>query len=183
MTPTLTQSLTSTVLPFDPHAALHANANARAALVLSTDTRTAGPEDITSNLEARILDLDEQAWWSGYQQRPGIPLNPQLLQQKAFVTRSAMSSTSSPTAHLHNPYAGVPYAWQLTESVGDFLARLPPSTTAQTEDRPWIFICNPYIARGRPKAQAQNQNVRGGEDEAPEEEGTRLPLFVQGGSK
>ena len=81
---------------------------------------------------------------------------------------------------LHNPYAGVPYAWQLTETVDDFLARLPPRTTPITTKTPWIFICNPYIPRVE-KAQAESQASKGNEDEAPEEEGSRTSLVIEGG--
>jgi hypothetical protein len=44
-----------------------------------------------------------------------------------------------------NYYEGQPSAKQLDESVSDFLARLPPSTTtaAHAQDH-WIWICNPY---------------------------------------
>lgn len=83
-------------------------------------------------------------------------------------------------SHFHNPYAGVKGAWQLTETVDTFLDRLPPATTDDTEVGPWIFICNPYIDR-KSKRLAQNQNIKGCEDEAPEEEGANLALFVEGG--
>lgn len=83
---------------------------------------------------------------------------------------------------LHNPYAGVPYAWQLTETVNDFLGRLPPETTEHSERLPWIFVCNPYIRR-KDRFNAQNQRSRGNEDEAPEEEGSRLDTLIEGGSE
>ena len=43
----------------------------------------------------------------------------------------------------NNPYAGVPFAWQYNETLSSFLARLPPSTTPQTKETPWIYVCNP----------------------------------------
>ncbi|RYP84096.1 hypothetical protein DL769_001241 [Monosporascus sp. CRB-8-3] len=84
---------------------------------------------------------------------------------------------------LHNPYAGVLYAWQLSESVDSFLARLPPSITPQTKSRRWIFICNPYVKQTfAPKEPAPSNKVRGCEDEAPQPaEGMDLPTFLQGG--
>lgn len=82
--------------------------------------------------------------------------------------------------HLHNPYAGVPYAWQLTEKIEDFLDRLPPRTTLITAKTPWIFICNPYIPRVE-KSHASNQASKGNEDEAPEEFGSRTSTVVEGG--
>ncbi|KAH0835212.1 hypothetical protein AYO21_09432 [Fonsecaea monophora] len=45
-----------------------------------------------------------------------------------------------------NFYEGIPSAKQLSESVSDFLARLPPSTTTSSlaGRQPWIWIANPY---------------------------------------
>ncbi len=83
-------------------------------------------------------------------------------------------------SQFHNPYAGVPYAWQLTEKVDDFLARLPPLTTEQSEQVPWIFICNPYIPRAD-KRQSDSELLKGNQDEAPVEEGSKLEWVVQGG--
>lgn len=83
------------------------------------------------------------------------------------------------TAKFHNPYAGVEYAWQLTESLNDFLSRLPPATTKQTEKVPWIFICNPFVAREE-KRTADDAFMRGNEDEAPAEGGSQLSLVVEG---
>lgn len=81
---------------------------------------------------------------------------------------------------LHNPYAGVPYAWQLTESVDDFLTRLPPVTTDQTLETPWIYICSPYLP-GVAKPESQNQRSLGNEDEGPEQEGSKLDVVIAGG--
>ncbi|KAM3441389.1 hypothetical protein NHJ13734_002883 [Beauveria thailandica] len=85
-----------------------------------------------------------------------------------------------PAAALHNPYAGVPFAWQLTETVDNFLARLPPSQTAQTPETPWIYICNPYIPRVA-KSDGLGQTSKDNEDEGPEQEGARLDVVIEGG--
>ncbi|KAH8904587.1 DUF1917-domain-containing protein [Coniochaeta sp. PMI_546] len=82
--------------------------------------------------------------------------------------------------HLHNPYEGVPYAWQLDETIDAFLARLPPSTTRVTPTEFWIYICNPFIPL-EPKSLLANQHVAGCEDEAPLESDTKLGMFIQGG--
>lgn len=90
-----------------------------------------------------------------------------------------MKLSAEPTTKLHNPYAGVKYAWQLTETLDDFLSRLAPATTDQTEDVPWIFICNPYVSRE--KNDQIGEFMKGNEDEAPAEDGSQLRLVVQGG--
>ncbi len=81
---------------------------------------------------------------------------------------------------LHNPYQGHSFAWQLSETLEDFFARLPPATTDVSNERPWIYICNPYVPRKR-KSEAQNQMSRGNEDEGPEEESSNLHFAVTGG--
>jgi len=50
---------------------------------------------------------------------------------------------------LHNPFEGDAMAKQLNESLGAFLARLPPSTTT-VEEGPWIWIANPHSPDRRP---------------------------------
>ncbi|KAL6356905.1 hypothetical protein LRP88_10518 [Fusarium phalaenopsidis] len=125
-----------------------------------------GDEETVMNLQQRVQDFDVDAWMFQQQENPG-----------RAVPRSTLIGD---TSHLHNPYAGVPYAWQLTETVDEFLVRLPPKTTELSEETPWIFICNPYIPRVE-KAMAQNQLSKGNEDEAPEEEGSRTALVIEGG--
>lgn len=125
-----------------------------------------GDEVSTSRLDERIRAFDVQTWIHQHQKNLGQPIR----------TKGAVLDGS----HLHNPYSGVPYAWQLTETVDDFLHRLPPATTDQTEDTPWIFICNPYIPRVH-KHQGEGQSSLGNEDEAPEEEGSQILLVEQGG--
>ncbi|KAF4345765.1 hypothetical protein FBEOM_234 [Fusarium beomiforme] len=125
-----------------------------------------GDEEMAMDLHSRIQDFDVQSWMLHQQQSPGRPIP-----HKSII---------SDTSHLHNPYAGVNYAWQLTETVDEFIARLPPKTTDITEDTPWIFICNPYIPRVG-KSMGQNQLSKGNEDEAPEEEGSKTALVIEGG--
>lgn len=64
----------------------------------------------------------------------------------------------------HNAYEGVGSARQLDETVGQFLARLPPETTRVTLDCPWIYIWNPSIPSDRKKpGQEDGDAVGGGE--------------------
>ncbi|CAF3466267.1 hypothetical protein SNK03_012470 [Fusarium graminearum] len=132
----------------------------------SDDSDFYGDEETVIDLHRRVQDFDVQGWMLQQQQSPGRPI--------------PRKHIHADTPHLHNPYAGVHYAWQLTETVDEFLTRMPPRTTDITEDTPWIFICNPYIARVE-KSLAQNQRSKGNEDEAPEEEGSKTELVVEGG--
>lgn len=124
-----------------------------------------GDDDEVSQLSKKVNQFDVSAWWcfQAHQQNP------------ARLHLKAKSSTDM--SQFHNPYAGVPYAWQLTETVDDFLCRLPPSTT---EGCPWIYVCNPYIQR-KPKSLSSNQQTAGCEDEGPEDNDADLPTLIQGG--
>ncbi|KAI9147867.1 hypothetical protein HJFPF1_12902 [Paramyrothecium foliicola] len=113
----------------------------------------------------RVDKFDAQTWNQQHKESPGYPR-----------ARARIAASSS---QLHNPYSGVPYAWQLTETVDDFLLRLPPATTEQTPEAPWIYICNPFIARLQ-KEQGGGQSSLGNEDEAPEEEGSQVWLVERG---
>ncbi|KAH0441875.1 hypothetical protein CcaCcLH18_01735 [Colletotrichum camelliae] len=126
-----------------------------------------GDEDIIEGLEARVNSFNVAQWW---EETRAVQLNRRAKAEPADSTK------------LHNPYAGVPYAWQLTETVNDFLNRLPPETTEGTDEVPWIFICNPFIPR-KNKFLAKNQSSKGNEDEAPEEDGSQLNTLVEGGTE
>jgi hypothetical protein len=49
-------------------------------------------------------------------------------------------------AKLYNPYDGLENAWQLTETVDEFLDRVPPLTHT-LEDEHWIWIANPHVPK------------------------------------
>ncbi|KAF9873606.1 hypothetical protein CkaCkLH20_09065 [Colletotrichum karsti] len=126
-----------------------------------------GDEETVAGLEARVNSFNVAQWW---EETNAVHLNRRVKTEPVDSKR------------LHNPYAGVPYAWQLTETVDAFLDRLPPETTEGSEEIPWIFICNPYIPR-KDRLSAQNQFSKGNEDEAPEEEGSQLDTLIEGGTE
>lgn len=61
---------------------------------------------------------------------------------KAFDRSNSLAAAG---VVLYNPYEGVKSGRQLSETVPEFLQRLPPSTTRDSEYGPWIFIANPYF--------------------------------------
>jgi hypothetical protein len=122
------------------------------------------------SLNARVAAFDATIWW---QERGGKTFGPPDVKEEALDVAAA---------HLHNPYAGISYAWQLTETVDQFLARCPPATTQGNPHQPWIYICNPYIPR-KHKSDAQNQKSNGNEDEAPEEEDAQLSALLGKGTE
>ncbi|KAI0880948.1 DUF1917-domain-containing protein [Annulohypoxylon maeteangense] len=136
----------------------------------SDDSDFYGDDDIMADLKAKVRDFDPETWW-GEHGDVNTPLRIQA--QSEDVEMKDVSN-------LHNPYAGLEYAWQLTETIEAFLERVPPATTDATPKNPWIWVCNPYISRKK-KSESLNQHIRGCEDEAPEEEGADLPRVVEGG--
>lgn len=128
-----------------------------------------GDEETVSRLNARVANFNAGKW---------------LRKHSVAATQATAKSRAPvlPISKLHNPYAGVSYAWQLTETVEQFLKRLPPEATQATPECPWIFICNPHVSR-KAKYAAQNQGRRGNEDECPEEDGTQLARLIEGGSE
>lgn len=125
-----------------------------------------GGQDIVSGFQSRVDAFNVETWVRQQRANPGRPKP-----HKAIAPEES---------HLHNPYDGVSYAWQLRETVDAFLTRLPPQTTEQSPTLPWIFICNPYIPRIEKRA-SDSQFSKGNEDEAPQEEGSRLQLIIEGG--
>lgn len=138
----------------------------------SEDSDFYGDDDGVANLLARVDRFDTSSWLALHALHPGRPVpRPTLPPQ---------------TSNLHNPYAGIPFAWQLTETVDAFLTRLSPRTTIQTPQTPWIFICNPYIqrnARGEDSGHGSEaaEKGKGNEDEAPSESGSKVGLVVEAG--
>ncbi|KAI0542421.1 hypothetical protein GGR58DRAFT_249402 [Xylaria digitata] len=131
-----------------------------------------GDDDLVEDLNRKVEHFDVGKWWQDHKDHK-TPLSMQA---------EGASSSSDNTPHYHNPRAGDPSSWQLDESVDAFLRRLPPATTEETPDHRWIWICNPYIKR-KSKSEAENQRVRGGEDEAPEAEGANVPTLMQAGEE
>lgn len=64
----------------------------------------------------------------------------------------------------HNAYEGVASARQLDETVGQFLARLPPATTRVTLNCPWIYIWNPSVPSDRKTPDQADGDAVGGGD-------------------
>jgi hypothetical protein len=91
-----------------------------------------------------------------------------------------LSSHTEDNEPAQNHYEGIEMAKQLSESVSDFLARLPPSTTSVSSGGPWIWIANPYPNASRSGYQKRNS------PRAPETDasgGRDIATFRQLGSR
>ncbi|KAI0409386.1 hypothetical protein F4802DRAFT_246655 [Xylaria palmicola] len=135
----------------------------------SDESEFYGDSSLVAELEKKVDDLDVEKWWKDH----GTLEAPM---------RTQVRGEPSSTSRFHNPRAGDTHAWQLTETIDEFLRRIPPATTDVTPGHSWIWICNPYIKR-KSMHEAENQHVRGGEDEAPEEEGADIKTLIQAGEE
>lgn len=124
----------------------------------------AGDSGTKQRLQNRLDSFSVDRW---AQKQAATPIRPLQKARPSALT----------TPQLHNPYAGLSYAWQLSESVDEFLARLPPQTT-DIEVAPWIFICNPWKAHLKFH---HSDELKESENEAPVEEGAQLDLITNGG--
>lgn len=125
--------------------------------------KLSGDEETVAALEARVDQFNVESWWER-KKRHEVPV-PHDTAADYSVSDNQVSGLlhnigqDEPTA-AHNPVSrplyniceGRPGARELSESVDDFLARLPPATTNQSLFLDWIWIANPYIpARTRPE--------------------------------
>ncbi|KAK4236932.1 hypothetical protein C8A03DRAFT_35131 [Achaetomium macrosporum] len=111
---------------------------------MDSDSDFYGDEETISVLEARVEDFDIVAWWD-------------CRNDMTSYLRSTMQpqNTTQIAAPLYNAYEGEPGAWRLSESIEQFLARLPPATTDWRPGLDWIWIANPYIPPGPGSTRAQ----------------------------
>lgn len=82
-------------------------------------------------------------------------------------------------ATLYNAYEGNFAGRQLTETVDDFLERLPPATTQVTDLVPWIYIWNPYQKASK-REEHDHKEVT--EEVPQDEESDWAQLVVLGGN-
>ena len=68
------------------------------------------------------------------------------LQLSVIAYKKTLESSTAPAASkpVYNLYNYCSFARQLSETIPQFLSRLPPRSTPLAEIGPWIFISNPY---------------------------------------
>ncbi|KAI0453953.1 hypothetical protein F5B21DRAFT_266419 [Xylaria acuta] len=143
----------------------------KAAAMSSDESEFYGDSDLVTDMKRKVEDFDVQKWWQDHEAL-----------ETPIKNQARGGSGTAHESRLHNPYAGDTCAWQLTETVDAFLKRLPPATTEKTPGHSWIWIYNPYIKR-KSRNDAENQRVRGGENEVPEDEGADLATLMQAGEE
>lgn len=122
-----------------------------------------GDEDVKQDLEDRAQNFNPAEWWA--KDEPSLT---------EMANSNMAKSTKKKDSILYNPYEGVFCARQLTETVDEFLVRLPPATTSTTATTQWIYIANPYR---KATWKSENNQVEF-KEEAPLEEDSNWSTFV-----
>ncbi|KAF1838398.1 DUF1917-domain-containing protein [Decorospora gaudefroyi] len=112
---------------------------------ISDESSFYGDEDEQDYLRDLCEDFNPKSFWRVQHKNLNIV---------AFSARSQLKS------ELLNPRQAGPDAWQLGESVHDFIERLPPLTTS-TSTCPWIWANNPHRDKNSPSPRVGDFTERG----------------------
>jgi hypothetical protein len=132
-------------------------------LLKTTRLIKSGDEAVKQDLEQRALNFD-----------PAEYLKHKTPSLTEIANANMENAKAMKAVTLYNPYEGQLAGRQLTETVEEFLERLPPATTQVTDPVPWIYIANPY--RKAPKKEEHEQ--KGISGEAPPDEESDWAQFV-----
>lgn len=124
-----------------------------------------------AELHQRALEFDA----AEYRNRK----TPSLTELANSNMQIAKETKTDTPATLYNPYEGNFCGRQLSETVDEFLHRLPPATTKQSNLVHWIFIANPF--RKAPKRD-EDAGKDVSEEGPPDEESDWARFVVLGGN-
>ncbi|KAI9707188.1 MAG: hypothetical protein M1836_000148 [Candelina mexicana] len=107
---------------------------------ISDESSFYGDEDLRLHLEIETSNFSPSTYWSTQH----LSLSSIAASNLALAARQAAQKAN---VKLYNPYEGQLSARQLTESVPEFLTRLPPLSSQLSEVGPWIWVANPHSTR------------------------------------
>ena len=106
-------------------------------------------------LETKAFNFDPSLYWSSHELQLSV---------MAFQSSLGSSTSSAPApAPLYNTYENYPSGRRLSETVPEFLARLPPFTSQIGDHGPWIYISNPSYRDEPTKEDLRGFKQEGGE--------------------
>lgn len=111
---------------------------------ISSESEFYGDEEEQERLHSLCENTKPEGFWIHQHKDPNTIRNNVLAKERKI-------STLRSSQDLHNIYQGREDAWQLGESIDDFIDRLPPKTTSQFDLGPWIWVSNPHRS-GRDKS-------------------------------
>lgn len=85
-----------------------------------------GDEITKQEFELSVIAFDPAEWWEH-----------RLATLMEVAEENLKTEKPVQAVKLYNPYEGQRYAWQLSETVGEFLARLRPASTMVSNEIPW----------------------------------------------
>ncbi|KAL9127983.1 MAG: hypothetical protein Q9217_003244 [Psora testacea] len=94
---------------------------------------TPGDDELKADLESKVSKCDPSIYWATHDFQPAV------MASKATLNSPAPSAPKP----VFNFYENYPSGRHLSETVSEFLARLPPYSTQTTDHGPWIYIANP----------------------------------------
>ena len=133
--------------------------------LITARLRQSGDEATKQDLEHRANSFTTKDWWSNKE--------PSLTE---MANSNAASDKKRDLTNLYNPYEGKFCGRQLSETVQEFLERLPPATSQVSDTLRWIFIANPYHTVSVQTQENLSQVKLA--DEAPQEVGSDWAKFV-----
>lgn len=136
---------------------------------LSDESDFYGDGEVKQDLEEKAADFNPSEWWQK-----------KLVSPTELAESNRKVATKKKAATLYNPYEGQFYARQLSETVEEFLQRLPPQTTPVSQLLQWIFIANPF--HRAPKVDVGNESIKSHEEAPPGEDSDLAKFVVLGGN-
>ena len=101
-------------------------------------------------MESKATEFDPAVYWSNHNRQPAV-----------IASRTFGDDFKHPKPQAtYNYYEDCTAGRQLSESIPDFLARLPPYSSKIGEIGPWIYIANPFLDQ-----KVTNEDLRGFKDE------------------
>ncbi|KAI9723646.1 MAG: hypothetical protein M1812_000946 [Candelaria pacifica] len=144
---------------------------------ISDESSFYGNDDLRLHLEIETSNFSPSTYWSTQH----LSLSSIATSNLALAARQAAQKAN---VKLYNPFEGQLSARQLTESVPEFLTRLPPLTSQASEVGPWIWVANPHSTK-RPIGENLAELKRIGEESLEDfmEEKRRIEGEMKGKAK
>ena len=103
------------------------------------------------SFEGKVSEFDPSVYWANHNTQPSV-----IAYRAREDSRQKQASN-----RVYNTYEGHKSARQLSETVPEFLARLPPYSSHITDCGPWIFISNPSYDPNKTREDIRLYKVEG----------------------